>query len=169
MHSFAFMRPAAADAASHDLLEVERLMANAMTSGDAADGEGINIARIAALHHLNAGTYSIRVGDLLFSAAYASRTTVDFFAVGYPIYDDVCDFEMDFDRDTAALVVNITGVLQKNNALPTHEAWEATQKLGRRHLEIAVTGSTHLPIQSGRLFGEMANALHSRLNDRCIQ
>ena len=297
-----------ADIALHDLLDVERLMADAIESGDGADRLGMNIAKIAALHHLNAGGQRTRsrlavdsahclgltardgialaataellhnaslihddlqdrdkvrrddatvrvaygdeiaicAGDLLLSAAYATvadvscadmlpllvklvhsriaqaiggqcagfspasdnpfngdaylkiataksgallglpvelallaggyhgalhatRTTADSFAAGHQIYDDLCDFEIDLARDAAAPVMDIVLVLQENNAMSTHEAWEAAQKLGLRHLETAATSSTDPPRQSGRLFQKMANDLHSGLNDKCIQ
>ena len=308
MHSPASMCQTAANTASHDLLEVERLMADAIESGDVADKQGMNLAKIAALYHLNAGGQRIRsrlavdsadclgltardgialaataellhnaslihddlqdrdqirrecatvwvaygdeiaicAGDLLLSAAYATvadvscadmlpllvklvhsriaqaiggqcagfspasnnpfnadaylkiataksgallglpvelallaggyrgamratRTTADSFAAGYQIYDDLCDFEIDLARDAEAPVLNIVLVLQKNNASSIHDAWGSAQKLGLMHLEAAAASSTDFPRQSGRLFREMANDLHARLKDKCIQ
>ena len=60
MHSSASTCQTDADIALHDLLDVERLMADAIESGDVADRQGMNIAKIAALHHLNAGGQRIR-------------------------------------------------------------------------------------------------------------
>ena len=308
MHSSASMCQTAADTASHDLLEVERLMVDVIESGDEAVAQSANVAKIAALYHLNTGGQRIRsrlaldsahclgltardgialaataellhnaslihddlqdrdqirrecatvwvaygdevaicAGDLLMSAAYAAvacvscvdmlpllvklihsritqaiggqsaefspasvhslntdaylkiaiaksgallglpvelallaggyhgalratRTTADSFAAGYQIYDDLCDFEIDLARDAEAPALNIVLVLQKNNASSIHDAWESAQKLGLMHLEAAAASSTDFPRQSGRLFREMANDLHARLKDKCIQ
>ncbi len=307
MHSSASMCQTAADTASHDVPEAERLMADVIESGDDADTQATSVAKIAALYHLNAGGQRIRsrlaldsahclglttrdgialaataellhnaslihddpqdrdqvrrgsptvwvaygdevaicAGDLLLSAAYATvacvsctdmlpslvklvhsritqaiggqcaefspapvhlfntdvylkiataksgallglpvelallaggyrgalqttRATADSFAAGYQIYDDLCDFEIDLARDTAAPVLNIVLVLKKNNGLSIRDAWESAQKLCLMHLEAAAS-STDLPRQSGRLFREMANELHARLKDKCIQ
>ena len=102
-------------------------------------------------------------------ALHATRTTADSFAAGYQIYDDLCDFDMDLARDTAAPSLNIVLVVQKNSASSVKDAWEAARKLGLIQLEAAATSSAALPKQSGRLFREMANDLHARLKRKCMQ
>ena len=60
MHSSASMCQTAANTALNDLLEVERLMADVIEWGDEADVLSMNVAKIAALYHLNGGGQRIR-------------------------------------------------------------------------------------------------------------
>ena len=99
----------------------------------------------------------------------ATRAAVDFFAVGYQIYDDLCDFEADRAREGFAATLNIVQVLQANNAMSTRTAWERAKQLGLQKLAFAAADSANIPMQSGRLLRELSNDLHARLTERRIQ
>lgn len=99
----------------------------------------------------------------------ATRAAADSFAVGYQIYDDLCDFEADMTRDSIAATLNIVQVLQEDHTMSTHSAWERAKQLGLQNLTLAASNSADLPRQSGRLLRELSNDLSARLTDRCIQ
>ena len=98
----------------------------------------------------------------------ATRAAVDSFAVGYQIYDDLCDFEADRARDGFAATLNIVQVLQVNNAVSTRAAWERAKQLGLQKLAFAAADSANIPMQSGRLLRELSNDLYARLTERRI-
>ena len=103
------------------------------------------------------------------SALDATRSTVNSFAAGYQIFDDLCDLEADLARGVAAPALNVVQVLQRNNAMTSHQAWESAKKLGLKHLQVAATDSADLPLQSGRLLQELAMDLMAQLKGKCIQ
>ena len=98
----------------------------------------------------------------------ATRAAVDSFAVGYQIYDDLCDFEADRARDGFAATLNIVQVLRVNNAVSTRTAWERAKQLGLQKLALAAADSANIPMQSGRLLRELSNDLYARLTERRI-
>jgi len=96
-----------------------------------------------------------------------TRSTINSFAAGYQIFDDLCYLEADIARVVVVPDLNVVQVLQKNNDMTSHRAWESAKKLGLKHLQVAATGSADLPLQSGRLLQELAIDLIAQLKDKC--
>lgn len=77
MQSSASMCQTSADASLHDLLEVERLMASVVESGDEAGAQAMSVAKVAAFYHLNSGGQRIRSRLALDSAHCLGLTARD--------------------------------------------------------------------------------------------
>lgn len=105
----------------------------------------------------------ICAGDLLLSAA--DSTIADISCV-----DKLPRLlKLVHSRAVLAPTLNVVQLLQKNNAMTSHQAWESAKKLGLKHLQVAPRGCADLPLQSGRLLRELANDRMAQLKDKCIQ
>ena len=150
------------------------------------DYQKIVIAKSGALLSLPIELALLVSGENQWSAA--AREAAEAFAVGYQIFDDLCDVEKDLNRQSRPLLnqsklkamshwhdaekipcqaTNIVLILEAQEQKKSHQTRERASTLARNigleKLCLAASASTHLPKNSGQLLQALAMEMHARL------
>ena len=104
-----------------------------------------------------------------FEVWHAAETASGWFLVDSLCCEDLCDIDPDAAPTGRTSALSFSLELQKGNVSCTLPGTELFQRSSRKDLKsVALTG-THLLLQTGWLPKKLANGLHVRLLQRCMQ